>query len=305
SECAKIALSQAIFLANQYGAELHLLHVIVMHEDDPFNPAYHFPDCEEIYEQLVKIAESEMKALLTEEQGQTLRIREHQVRALAPAPAIVQYAENEDVDMIVMGGHGRRGLRRLFLGSVAEEVVRTAPCSVLTTRLSDRDPLAPVKAVVAPVDFSEESARALDLASDLAGRYGAKLHVVHAVERPVVATQYHAIYDWAGGAGFKSATEELKKALAAMVNEVDGSDVDTVLAILEGEPSKAVADHAENVDAGLIVIASHGLTGLEHFLLGSVCERLVRLAHCPVLTLRGPAVWKGTEDVGGEAATAG
>ena len=287
SDCARAALTQAIFLAQQFDAELHLLHVVVLHADDPLNPSAHFPDIDEIYSHLVKIAQSETKSLLADGRGQSLRIREHQRRAVSAAPAIVEFADEEEVDLIIMGAHGHRGLRRFFLGSVAEEVVRTASCPVLTTRQGDRDPLEAINRVLAPVDFSDESARALAMARELAALYQAELDVVHAVENPTLARPYDPVVGSAAELAFPQAAPKVEQALARMVDEVGGPENVTVtLRVLDGDPARAILADAEARDVGLIVIATHGLTGLEHFLIGSVTERVVRSAECPVLTLR-------------------
>lgn len=288
SDSSRSALTRAIFLANRHNAELHLLHVVELHGDDPFNPEHHFPDFEEIYAELVKVAESEMKDLLTEGEGKVLRIREHMERAIAPAPEIVRFVRDYDIDLIVMGSHGRRGIRRFFLGSVAEEVVRTAPCPVMTLR-AGQDPLRAPHRVVAPVDFSNESAEALAVARVMAQTYGAPLHVVHVVEHPTLAHPYEPFYNRTVDFSFPHAAEKLGAALREFLDEVDGPEVVTRFEVVEGTPAKAIVEYAESDDPALLVMATHGLTGLEHFLLGSVTERVVRMAHCPVLTLKPKA----------------
>lgn len=286
SDSSRAALTRAIFLANRHNAELHLLHVVELHTDDPMNPEYHFPEGEEIYAELVKVAQSEMKDLLSDDEGTTLRIREHLQRAVSAAPEIHRFAHQIEADLIVMGSHGRRGVRRLFLGSVAEEVVRTAACPVLTLRADGQDPLRVPQHVVAPVDFSAESAAALAAARVMAATYGSRLDVVHVVEHPTFAHQYEPFYNRALDYSFPRAAAKITIALRELLDEVDGPEVESHVEVLEGSPAKSVVDYAELVKPAMIVIATHGLTGLEHFLLGSVTERVVRLAHCPVLTLK-------------------
>lgn len=292
SATSKAALSQAVFLANQYNADLHLLHVIVLHSDDPLNPEYHFPESEEIYAELRKVAQSEMSRLFQEGQGKSLKIREHMVRALSAGPAILEKADELDADLIVMGSHGRRGVRRLFLGSVAEEVVRSATCPVLTVHRpedEERAPLERIRRIVAPVDFSEESAAALAAARELATAYDSVLEVVHVVEHPTFTRRYEPVYNRAEQYSFPQAASRVEAALGEFLDEVsegEGGGPETHLRVLEGNPAAAIVDFVGESDAGLVVMATHGLTGLEHFLLGSVTERVVRTAPCPVLTLK-------------------
>ncbi|MEJ2371716.1 MAG: universal stress protein [Gemmatimonadales bacterium] len=134
SPCSENAFPIAVRLAASHDAELHMVHAIVLHADDPHDPAHHFPEPDELYERMRSSAEARM-ATAAENGGMPhLKIVRAQVRGISPAPVILEYAEEQGVDMIVMGTHGRRGLRHLLLGSVAEEVVRMADCPVLTVR---------------------------------------------------------------------------------------------------------------------------------------------------------------------------
>ena len=86
-------------------------------------------------------------------------------------------------------------------------------------------------------------------------------------------------------------TPTTARRVARLVDELGGAEgVETSLRVLDEEPAQAILADATTHDAGLIVIATQGLSGLEHFLLGSVTERVVRSAECPVLTLRGKAL---------------
>ncbi|NJL29299.1 MAG: universal stress protein, partial [Thermoanaerobaculia bacterium] len=105
SDCAQAALGHALFLAEQLEAELHLLHVIVVHQDDPFNPAYHFPDADEIYEQLQAAAAAGMKQLIEAHKDRRLDIVEAHRRGVAAAPEIVAYVQDQGIDLVVLGAH--------------------------------------------------------------------------------------------------------------------------------------------------------------------------------------------------------
>lgn len=134
SSCAGSALGHAVALAEQFGAELHLLHVVVLHQDDPHNPGYTFPGLDELHQRMEEVASSEMQRWVADPRAAGLKVVEAQTRHIAAAPAILDYAARENIDLIVLGTHGRRGLRRFLLGSVTEEVVRSASCPVLTYR---------------------------------------------------------------------------------------------------------------------------------------------------------------------------
>ena len=127
------ALEYARTVAARFGASLHLLHVA----EDPYRALYsaeaYVPDVEGLREELIAAAIGRLKDRL---RSSDVRELEPTTEALIGTPAwsIVEYAGAHDIDLIVMGTHGRGGMSHLLMGSVAERVVRTAPCPVLTVR---------------------------------------------------------------------------------------------------------------------------------------------------------------------------
>src|SRR5690606_9831741 len=143
----------------RYGAELHMLNVLVLHEEDPHNPTHRFPDRAALQARLRAFAPDQ-----TAEAAELDRlvVKQVQRKEVSAALAIVAYAEEEGVDLVVMGTHGRRGVRHLLAGSVTEEVIRMAPCAVLSVRGRGRpDTLGDIRHVLAPVDFSDDAKAAL------------------------------------------------------------------------------------------------------------------------------------------------
>jgi len=135
------------------------------------------------------------------------------------------------------------------------------------------------KCVVVPVDFSEESFTAIDVAREFV-KTNAGLHLIH-VTQP---WSEHAI----GGTWGKETEEEriqsIRQTIQDKLKENDYSDAQ--IAVHIGSPPVAITDYAKESGAELIVMPSHGRTGIKHFALGSVAERVIRKAHCPVLVLR-------------------
>lgn len=136
-----------------------------------------------------------------------------------------------------------------------------------------------LKKVVVPVDFSDESLAAIDTALGIAGTAKA-LHVIHVLAElsPLEPGEVWATIS------AKSRTEHAEQALREKLSDPQYAEI--TIEILFGDPGHAIADRAEQLEADMIVLPSHGRTGLAHLMIGSVAERVVRLAHCPVLVLR-------------------
>jgi nucleotide-binding universal stress UspA family protein len=136
--------------------------------------------------------------------------------------------------------------------------------------------------ILVPTDFSDCAKQAVTYASELAKRFGAELHLLHVVQPPLAAYPYAAaIPDEAlhpeGPA--KEELEVLEVPNAEQISQVQRT-------IRTGTPFVDIVRHAKENDMDLIVIGTHGRTGLTHMLLGSVAEKVVRKAPCPVLTVR-------------------
>jgi nucleotide-binding universal stress UspA family protein len=277
----------ALDLAERAGAALHLLFAEVLH-DNPFADAKRYDEgqAERIRTKLREGADG--KPLF--DPSRMARVEEHVVRDVAAAPAITTFASERDLDLIVLGTAGRRGVARMFLGSVAEEVVRTAERPVLTIpRKRDGDDrpddatLAP-RRILVPIDFSDHCRHALRYARAWAALYEADLDVVHVMEKDL-----HPAFYLAGGGEAEVGPELRKRAhaeLETFVQETPGPDVPHRLRIEAGRAARALLTCGGEAGIDLIVMATHGLTGMEHFLMGSVAEKVVRRATCPVLTVK-------------------
>lgn len=191
------------------------------------------------------------------------------VQVLEAAPAF---------DLVVIGTHGRTGFERVVLGSVAEKLVRHAPCSVLAIR-GEPDTFTDV---LCPIDFSESSQVVMSRAAQLVGPGGSGITLLHVVEAPTPTSgTFDALFVRDLEKAALRALDELARELRSKV-EVPvqtccrvGHAGAQILTMLDDEP---VFD--------LVVVGSHGRTGLRRALLGSVAEKVVRHANRPVLVAR-------------------
>ena len=161
--------------------------------------------------------------------------------------------------------------------------------------------------ILVPVDFSAHSERALQYATTLAGRYNATVEVLHVVEDPFISGA------WSPEAVAPNIPELLADLVAATRGKLNtlkapalrkGVRLETTVltTVLTGKPADSITDYARTERFDLIVMGTHGRTGLSHALLGSVAERVVRKAPCPVLTVRETA--SPNQEVASAVATA-
>ncbi|HTO68273.1 MAG TPA: universal stress protein [Myxococcota bacterium] len=141
-----------------------------------------------------------------------------------------------------------------------------------------------IKTILAPSDFSQDAERAIETATSLAKSFGARLRLLHVVQPPVQPAGPELAV--APVAFWRELHDNAAKRLALVKEKVAAAGVACDVEVIDDMPGFAIADAAERSHADLIVMGSRGLTGLKHLVLGSVAERTVRYAKCPVLTVK-------------------
>ena len=283
SDSADAALGRALFLAEKLEAELHMLHAVVLHEFDLNDPDQHFPDSQAVFRQLFEIADSRLAGLLKQHGRESLKIREVRRRGVSASDVILDYAQEVDADLIVMGTHGRTGAARLLLGSVAESVTRHASCPVLTVHAGARSVKEEsVTKILVPVDFSEPSQLTIRYAEALGHLYHSGLELLHVTEEiPYPYFHVPAEHD-----GVVPRLDRAREALAKLAAETLSESVNYTTSVRVGRVASEILDHAKESDCGLLVIGTHGLSGLERVLVGSTAEQVIREAECPVFVVK-------------------
>jgi nucleotide-binding universal stress UspA family protein len=287
SECADHALTHAMRVADRFDARLHILHVV--NELDP--DWYGLSEAQEKASELRTRIKEEARARLQElAPDRDLDTTVSLQLSFDVADSINEYVEEREIDLVVMGTHGRQGLDRLMLGNVADKIIRHAPCPVMTVReevpWTDEGEDVVFQDILAPIDFSDHSRKALRTSKTFARAYGARQHLLFIAEKRTVPT-----FSDTGipGVGVVEMDPEIvknaEKGLQQLDENVGGPDVKSEYHVREGDVSQDIVDFAETRGIDLIVMATRGLTGINRFLLGSNTERIVRVAPCPVLTI--------------------
>ena len=288
SPCSRQAFAHAASLARRFGAELHVFHAVTQSGQEPYDPMFYLAAAEEAHAEATRAVAGELAKLALDPLADGLTVVTSQRRDVLAGPAILDYAHERDIDLVVMGTHGRRNVSRLLLGSVAEEVVRRSSCPVLTLRACEDDPgerLPMPRHLLVPFDFSPPARAAFADAADLARHYGARLHLLHVVAEP----QWPEIYGFRGFAELAQQRErlilEVEARLRAAADRI-APGLPCTTDIRVGRPASEIVAFAARPEIDLVVMSSRGLTGVKRLLFGSTAQEVVRLADKPVLVVK-------------------
>ncbi len=141
--------------------------------------------------------------------------------------------------------------------------------------------------ILLTTDFSEQSKAAVPFAIDIAKRYGAELHIIHVFDEAALDPLY-LTYGGVAEEYFKKVQEGFDSEVDKFLSDYDTGEITLVPVLANGNPFVEIVRYAKNNGVDMIVIGTHGHTGLSHMLLGSIAEKVIRKAHCPVLSVRHP-----------------
>jgi len=287
---AEAALAQGLKIARMCDAEIVLVHVGPMPAQLEFDEAVP-PTASTEYQRLLKaqldVNREKLEAIRERMAGQGPTVSKIYTDG-HPDEAICKVAEDCEADVIVVGTHGRTGLRRIALGSVAERVVRNASTNVLVAR-PDLRPDTVFRRIFVATDFSPIGERAVEAAFTIATE-GTDVELFSSWQLPADTMGFHPPVEAAADllapieSSMAKATHER---LTKLADSHRREGVGIVLSQSEGQPARAILRRLEIGDYGLAVTGSHGRRGLRRWLLGSVSERIVQLAPCSVLVVRG------------------
>jgi len=267
------ALRRAGLLARDAGAELVLVHVV--DDDQP--------------QDLIAMERREAERILVEQVGAITEFRGVQCRPMVatgdPFDAILQTAADLRPDLIIMGAHRKQFLRDVFVGTTVERVIRTGPYPVLMVNSEATG--GPYRTVLAPVDMSAPSANAIKVAQAVGLIGDAQVTLVHAFHplakaKMVMAGLDQASIDEYVAGQRRKAFDELAAFLIA--HDLGGRGWSRH--IEEGRAFEVIARTADEMKPDLLVIGTHGRSGLMKLLLGSVAEEVLRSLSVDTLVVR-------------------
>ena len=283
SDTALNATEAAVALAERFDARLHAVNVLELGYLPP-----RFED--EVPEALEYYGGNAVEAVEELASDSGVEVTTDVVATDGPIhETIVEYAGENGIDCIVMGTHGRTGLGQRVLGSVTERTLRLSPVPVFAVHEGD-DLAADFEDILVPTDGSKGARAAADHAIELATATDAALHVVYVVDARSIG------YD-VGSANILKALEAAgQQAVDDVVERADAAGVRSVQAsVLTGTAARSLTDYATDRGVDCIVMGTHGRTGVNRLLLGSVTERVVEMAGVPVLGVKAPEMIETVE----------
>lgn len=256
------ALRYASLLAGRFAAKVTIAYADMSTYPIDLYEATYAPPTEVELAQIRKDIDKNARAVFRDMPFQVV------VENGSPVPSILRAARERNADLIILGTHARTGIRRAFIGSIAEEVLHEATIPVITIGPELRNELGTPKRIVCPITFSDLSRDSLVYAAQLAAAFAAELiavHVVESVDRMKAAAEETLAKTWI--------PEEVQKLCTYR----------TVIA--HGDIAERVLACADDFDADLLVIAAERKAFRNTTVVGPNAERFVRFANCPVLTL--------------------
>ncbi|MBF0491164.1 MAG: universal stress protein [Deltaproteobacteria bacterium] len=267
-------LKASYSLAKKFKSKLWVLNVV---PQSPFDGTFFSPLSEQALAQMEAQAQKKIQETLSSFNDEGLEVHK-EVKLGAPYVEILKLAKKNKISLIIAGSHGRKGWKNLFLGSVAETLIRRAECPVWILKA----PFSPPKKILVPIDLSEPSRASLPWALLLAKAYGAALHLLCVFE-PIILPDYMQV-DYTE---FELKMKENKKEeFSKLVQELSGSAIPVTGEFLEGDPRFKIEEIQKLQNCDLILLSTQGKSFIACKLLGSVAAHVVRDVSCSTITVR-------------------
>ncbi len=285
SKMAEAALPAASFLSEKFNAVVTLLHVIEKNAPLEVHGQHHLNNAGEAAAYLQDTARCAFP-----EMGQ-VNIHVHIAEVENVAASIVAHASELDYDSIIMCSHGRGRALHLFLGSIAEKIISIGTFPVLLIRLNKDGDIMPFscKALLLPLDGNPDHEQALPAAKELAGACHAVIRL--AVVIPSIGTlsgQEVTTSRFLPGTISKMleiSVEDAEEYLQVQLKTLHDENVDADARLLRGDPAAAIDDVAQQLNVDLIVMATHGKSGMDAFWAGSVGHKVSSRSEIPILLI--------------------
>ena len=280
SEFSVRAYRHALSVTQHYRAKLVALHIVELWRYPSLSFVPPGPAYDETCQAFCEKGNQELQELVRSNTLTNGPLPELVVEQGNAADSILTFATKRAADVIVMGTHGRRGYDRMVLGSVAERVMRNAPCPVLVVNKppddssvvsNEGDREHRLRRILFCTDFSENSERALNYAISATTEYDAELTLLHVLEEKPAKTDQ----------AMAAATQQLEQLIPAEVRKT----LNTRSAVRVGKPYEQIIQFAKQEHPDIVAMGVRGRGSLDLAVFGSTTYRVIQLGPCPVLAV--------------------
>ncbi len=288
SDSSTNALDYAYFLAEKQGSRITVLHVLTA-----FNDIYNGEEHLQAIKESILVREMEIKDKLDSHikrnEIKSLDIKTEIINSISVPAGIMDFLENQNFNLVIMGTHGKTGISKWLLGSVSEKIIKLSKVPVLTIH---KDWLKrEVKTMLIPVDFSEGSRIAAKQAINLFAGFHAKLKFIFVIEEDdypdILSIRYH--FD-------NKENQKLKNEILNSLEDFTGIPSEKAEYIIQvGQPHEEINKYAEKGSIDLTAMPVQGQGMFDKILIGSTTDRTIRTSPCPVLSV--PFSMKNTSKI--------
>jgi nucleotide-binding universal stress UspA family protein len=273
---SKAALKEASLRVKEEGGTLYLVHAVYFDQEEfailPSQMEKRF----EVGTHLCLNAKKDLQA----EVGLNGNV-ESIICEGEPPEVIVDTAAGKKADLIALGTYGRKGIKRLLMGSVTSRVILNAPCDVLVVKRPCTQCAGKYHSLLVPYDGSESSKEALSRACALSKSDGSEVAVLYVIPR------YEEMMDFFKTESVKkSLYQEAEKIVGAAKEVAAGLGVQIKAVVQDGHAGDKIVEIADKMNHDLIVVGTHGWRGVNKAIMGSTAERVIAQASCPILVVR-------------------
>lgn len=282
SELAEVSLPFAEELAGRLGSEVTLVHVIKS-VDDPQLPMH-----KSYIQKIIETVKRDAKKHLEKPGGKTIKI-ESVILVGHPAKEILDYADKEGIGLIIMSTHGRTGIKRWALGSVADKVVRASNQPVALIRCGGACAKLREKGIInkalVSLDGSKRSEAIIPYIEELASKLKAEVVLLHLWE-----PDYYTITEerLARMKSSKESAEDYIGQMAAKLKQKGIVAKSDFRALDGGTEAEEILKVADEINADIVAMSTHGRSGVGRWAMGSVAEKVIQIGSTPVLLVRTP-----------------
>ena len=206
-----------------------------------------------------------------------------------PVAAITEYSKEHGIDLIAMSTHGRSGLGRWVYGSNADKLLQSTTIPMLLIRPQGGDASAqgemPINTLVVPLDGSEFAEESLSYAESLASQMSIRLSLIRVITTPAIAYPGTETYAYDPRL-FTDLENDASAYMQAQQAQLESKGLEVSYTVKGGYPAVHIIDFADESEGSLIVMSTHGRSGVGRWIMGSVADRVLRAAYRPILLIR-------------------